>query len=127
MTTYRELDVSELPKLVRDVNQAVFWAEYVAFAKRFYDDTVVKLECETYGEFNDEGGTDYSVNNVRGIDYNGEEVEPKFASPDEDDNEDEFYEARYELPIADESEYSFVVDLTHEPTRPRVALILDDE
>lgn len=146
---YRELTIEELPKLVRDVNQAVFWQEYVTFAKRFYDDTVVKLECETYGEYNDEGGTDYSVNSVTALDYNGEEVaidlgiarpfiiadrqenswwlsRPDILDVGEDDLEDRFNDEMGSLPIADESEYSFTIDLTQEPTRPRIALIIEN-
>lgn len=148
---YRELDIADLPKLQRDINQAVFWQQYVEFARRFYNDTVVKLECETYGEYNDEGGTDYRVNEVTAYDYNGEEVPPdmsiarpfiianrraneywtkKRAADIEDVSEynleDSFSEERYNLPIADQDEYHFTVDLTKQPVRPRIAIIEDD-
>lgn len=156
---YRELTNEDLKTIIRDIEQAVHWQAYKEFAFTFYGPNVARLECETYGEYNDEGGTDYNVNEVRAFDFNSEdlgidfygdsfatwkaqEIERRRASaatgysyyhkyPDQITNvgagdfESAYEDARGNLPIADESEYSFTVDVTTPPVRPRIAIIED--
>lgn len=119
---YRELTNADLSSIQRDINQAVFWQQYVDFAAKWFTGAV-RMECETHGEYNDEGGTDYSVSSITVYGADGVELEPNFQ---EDDHEYDYEDERHGLPIADEDEYSFTVDLTQQPIRPRIAIIEDE-
>jgi hypothetical protein len=153
---YTELTNSDLTAIQRDINQAVFWQSYVDFARKYYGDKVVKLECHTYGKYNDEGGAYYRIGEITAYDTSGNELEVDYDGPyfdafkaaeikernestwwkerypdtwqdvDVGDMEEHYHEAKSELEIADEDEYTFTVDLTQQPKRPRIAIIEDD-
>lgn len=118
---YRELSNADIKKIIKEIDQSAFWQEYKEFADKWYSGAV-RLECTTQGEYNDEGGTDYSIESITAYDAAGNEIEPTFNEDEEYDYEDQ----RGGLPIADEDEYAFTIDLTQPPKRPRIAIIEDE-
>jgi hypothetical protein len=88
---------NQLTQLVEEYQKLRDWAIVRDFCNQVYGEGKVhEITLETYGEYNDEGGTDYRVEAVTANDKNGEPIEfdlslPfwKVVQPDIDNNSDE--------------------------------------
>lgn len=65
---YRKVTADEIAQAAQQVQAYTEWAQYIAFAHKVYGPNVHRIEIETYGEYDDEGGTDYRIDSVRAYD-----------------------------------------------------------
>lgn len=79
MTT---LTRQQLKKLTREATALSEWTTVCDFANQVYGaGKAVKIEIETYGEYNDEGGTDYNIESIIAYDKDGKELTPDYSQP----------------------------------------------
>jgi hypothetical protein len=71
MTT---LNRTQARKLAEEATQLADWLTIRDFALQCYGEEAATVEIETYGEYDDEGGTDYSINGITVYDHNGDEL-----------------------------------------------------
>lgn len=72
----------QLEQLTEEYQSLEDWMTVRDFCNQVYGPgKVASLEVETYGEYNDEGGTDYSVSSVTAKDAQGEDVEFDLTLP----------------------------------------------
>lgn len=88
----------QLKQLTEEYQELENWTVVRDFCGQVYGEGVVaKFEIETYGEYNDEGGTDYRVESVTAADAQGEVLGFDLSLPfwvhvlaeNDDENEDE--------------------------------------
>lgn len=96
----------QLVKLALEAKTLADWITVRDFATQIYGEgKAVKVEIETYGEYNDEGSTDYSVDSVTAYDKDGKRLAYDLSLPfwkqsdllkeylDGDEDEDDLQEA----------------------------------
>ena len=126
--------------LAKEAKKLSEWTTVRDFANQVYgENKAAKVEIETYGEYNDEGGTNYCINSIDVYDKDGHRLDVDYSLPffqsetwkrsiDEENDEDflcnyqEIYWSSDEehdkwvffddLPVNDEGE---TFDLTVEP------------
>jgi len=83
MTTMQTpLTRQQLTQLTQEYQTLEEWTTIRDFASQVYGpERAAKVEVETYGEYNDEGGTNYSVSAVTAYDANGEGIEFDLTLP----------------------------------------------
>ncbi len=84
MTTHHPsaLTRQQLAQMTQEYQVLQEWTTVRDFCAQVYGPTrAVKVEIETYGEYNDEGGTDYSVSSVTAYDAAGTELEFDLSQP----------------------------------------------
>jgi len=148
MTTYRELTINDLAKLVKEAAAAINWQAYREFALTVYGDKAHKIVTATGEEYNDQTYDDV-VNYVNVFDIEGNELEPDLSLPfwqervkeherrvkknyhgyydkypemREFDTEDDegVSELMHELPTLDNDETEFTFFVNEPPITPRV-------
>src|SRR5262249_54875374 len=72
--TMGSLNRQQLTKLAEQATALAEWTTVRDFALQMYGDKAVKVEIETYGEYNDEGGTDYYIENITAYDKDDKEL-----------------------------------------------------
>jgi hypothetical protein len=134
------LSRQSLSKLAKEAKALSEWTTVRDFANQVYGEgKAAKVEIETYGEYNDEGGTNYHIESINAYDKDGNELDVDYSLPffqsekwkrsiDEEEDEDflDIYREIYwssdeehdkwvffdDLPVSDEGE---TFDLTVEP------------
>ena len=133
------LNRQRLSKLAKEAKALSEWTTVRDFANQVYGESkAAKVEIETYGEYNDEGGTNYHIESINAYDIDGNELDVDYSLPffqtklwkdSVDEDEDFRYNYREicsmtdedhdkwvffgDLPVNDEGE---TFDLTAEPT-----------
>jgi coenzyme F420-reducing hydrogenase alpha subunit len=81
-TTASALTRQRLLQLAKEAKKLADWTMVRDFATQMYGEgKVVKVEIETYGEYNDEGGTNYHINGITAYDKDGNELELDYSLP----------------------------------------------
>lgn len=72
----------ELQKLAEEATALADWTTVRDFANQMYGEgKATKVELETYGEYNDEGGTDYHISAITAYDKDGHELHFDYGLP----------------------------------------------
>lgn len=71
-----------LSKLAEEAKALSEWTTVRDFANQVYGEgKAVKVEIETYGEYNDEGCTDYRIESIEAYDKDGDELDIDYSLP----------------------------------------------
>lgn len=71
-----------LSKLAKEAKALSEWTTVRDFAGQVYGEgKAAKVEIETYGEYNDEGGTDYRIESIKAYDKDGDELDIDYSLP----------------------------------------------
>ena len=71
-----------LSKLAKEAKALSEWTTVRDFANQVYgENKAAKVEIETYGEYNDEGGTNYHIESINAYDKNGNEIDIDYTLP----------------------------------------------
>jgi hypothetical protein len=82
MTTETTWTRAELSQLVEEYQKLRDWTIIRDFCVQAYgENKVATMEIETYGEYNDEGGTDYRIDALYARNASGEKVVFDFSLP----------------------------------------------
>lgn len=120
------LNRQSLSKLAKEATALAQWTTVRDFANQVYGEgKAASVEIETYGEYNDEGGTNYHIEGINAYDKDGNELEadyslPFFASKTwketiEEEDEEGFlsnYKEIYGIEDEDRNKWVFFEDLT---------------
>ena len=76
------LNRQSLSKLAKEAKALSEWTTVRDFANQVYgEDKASKVEIETYGEYNDEGGTNYHIESINAYDKDGDELDIDYSLP----------------------------------------------
>lgn len=76
------LSRQQLLKLSQTSKALADWTTVRDFAAQIYGEgKTAKADIDTYGEYNDEGGTNYYVESLTATDAEGEELDPDLSLP----------------------------------------------
>jgi len=71
-----------LSKLAKEAKALYQWTTVRDFANQVYGEgKAAKVEIETYGEYNDEGGTNYRIESIEAYDKDGNELDIDYSLP----------------------------------------------
>lgn len=113
----------QLKQLTEEYQELENWTTVRGFCNQVYGEGVVaKFELETYGEYNDEGGTDYRVQSISAIDAQGKDLEFDLSLPfwvyvlaeAEKDSEDEESEEEEKQDENDDDKQDAALDVLKE-------------
>lgn len=76
------LSRQSLSKLAKEAKALSEWTTVRDFANQVYGEgKAAKVEIETYGEYNDEGGTNYHIESINAYDKDGNELDVDYSLP----------------------------------------------
>lgn len=76
------LSCKQLAKLAKEVTKLAEWTTVRDFATQMYEEgKVARVSIDTYGEYDDEGGTDYRIEDITAYDASGNVLEFDLSLP----------------------------------------------
>jgi hypothetical protein len=119
------LNRQNLAKLAEEATALAQWTTARDFANQVYGEgKAVKVEIETYGEYNDEGGTDYHIEAINAYGEDGNDLDVDYSLPffqskawknssiEEDEDFICNYKEIYKIPDEERDKWVFFDDLS---------------
>jgi hypothetical protein len=73
--------IGNLYQLAEDATTLADWLVVRRFAHQIYGEQAVKVDIDTYGQYNDEGGSNYYVGSLTAYDKDDNELNPDYSLP----------------------------------------------